>query len=170
MDLGTVKKKLKDKKYNTMHEVGHDVNKVWTNCKEYNRTGSDFHKLAGSLQKKFDDKFTKLLSECNIDVEMADAPTMSKAESNKDSKANLADRRAFAKTLFQLSKEDVGKVLLDIEGKCPSALVRNASEDEVELNMDKIPSSVLQELSKFVAGQKKKKTMVNSKRTKATKA
>ena len=52
-----------------------------------------------------------------------------------------------------MTKEDVGKVLVDIEAKCPEALVRNASEDEVELNVDKIPAALMQELSQFVSSQ-----------------
>jgi len=203
MDLGTVKSNIKDKKYKTLNQIGHDVNKVWANCKEYNRVGSDFHKLAGSLQKKWDEKFSKLIAECRTAEasvpastigaggsgagagagagaggsgddggkvgDPKPAPTHSDSSSNKEARATLADRRAFAKSLFQLSKEDVGKLLVDLEGKCPSALVRNASEDEVELNVDKIPAAILQEMTQFVLSQKKKKTPSN-KRAKTTKA
>mmetsp|Transcript_31949 Transcript_31949/g.66670 ORF Transcript_31949/g.66670 Transcript_31949/m.66670 type:complete len:238 (-) Transcript_31949:144-857(-) len=187
MDLGTVKNRLKSKKYNTLAQVGADVNKIWSNCKEYNRVGSDFHKLAGSLQKKWDDRYTKLLAECRTaqgDSSAAAGDDKTGGPSSKPGegpsegaaaaarpdtvKASLADRRAFAKSLFHLSKEDVGKVLVDIEAKCPMALVRNASEDEVELNVDKIPAPLMQELSQFVAAQKKKKTSSN-KRAKVSK-
>ncbi|EEC48583.1 predicted protein, partial [Phaeodactylum tricornutum CCAP 1055/1] len=61
MDLGTIKTKLKAKSYPTLFAVAEDVRKVWNNCMTYNADGSDFYKLAESLQKKWDDKYTKVL-------------------------------------------------------------------------------------------------------------
>ena len=37
MDLGTVKTKLKDNKYNTFQEFLSDIDLIWTNCKTYNK-------------------------------------------------------------------------------------------------------------------------------------
>ena len=46
-----------------------------------------------------------------------------------------------AKQLYQISKEDLGKFLIEVESKCPAAIKRNAAEDELELNIDAIPST-----------------------------
>jgi hypothetical protein len=142
MDLGTVKKKLSDKKYTTLYQVAEDVRLVWNNCMTYNADGSDFYKLAEQLQKKWDDKYTKLLQDCQLPANAAGA----------DGKKTVtgSDKRLFAKALYQISKEDLGKVLVEVETKCPAAIVRSSAEDELELNIDKIQSSLLQELTTFV--------------------
>ncbi len=51
MDLGTLKKNLKDNKYNTVDEALADLQLIWTNCKTYNMEGSEIWKLAHQLEK-----------------------------------------------------------------------------------------------------------------------
>jgi len=156
MDLGTIQKKMKDGKYKTLYEVAEDVRLVWNNCMTYNQEGSDFYKLADLLQKKWDEKYTKLLQ----DVGAAES-----ASSDK-SKVGLNDKRSFAKSLYTISKEDLGKILVEVESKCPAAITRSATEVEVELNVDKIPASLLQELQGFVNSAKGKKKPPASKKAK----
>ncbi|KAL7571256.1 hypothetical protein ACA910_008911 [Epithemia clementina (nom. ined.)] len=198
MDLGTVKKKLQKKEYKTLHQVGLDVRKIWANCQDYNQEGSDFHKLAGSLRKKWDDKFTKLLAESRPtttatsgasastskgdEAKPASAetgsnkrpagvlsettlPLVSEPPTNTNQISTLAERKAFAKSLFSLSKEDLGKLLVEVEAKCPSALTRNAAEDEVELNVDKLSSALLLELSNYVSACVKPSKTTSSKKS-----
>ena len=52
MDLGTVKKKIKNKEYTSFVKCGEDVKLIWNNCMTYNADGSDFYKLAQSLYKR----------------------------------------------------------------------------------------------------------------------
>jgi hypothetical protein len=159
MDLGTIQEKLKKGQYKTLYAVAQDVRLVWTNCMTYNADGSDFYKLADSLHKKWDDKYAKLLKDSSV----GDAPA------EAASKVTLADKRSFAKSLYGISKEDLGRVLVEVESKCPSAIVRNSAEDEVELNIDKIPPGLLTELSNFVQsvkGGKKKKAAPPAKKAK----
>ena len=40
MDLGTVKKNLKNNKYKTVEEALNDIQLIWGNCKTYNAEGS----------------------------------------------------------------------------------------------------------------------------------
>jgi Bromodomain/Bromodomain extra-terminal - transcription regulation len=158
MDLGTIKDKLKKKGYKTLRQVSDDVNLVWTNCMTYNQDGSDFYKLADSLHRKWDDKFSKLLQEASGGGEKPAAASSSSAAAAAASSsagvpggaAALKEKRDFAKQLFGLSKEDLGKVLVEVEARCPAAIVRNETEDEIELNVDRISAPVLAELSKFV--------------------
>lgn len=152
MDLGTIRTKLKNQKYKTLYQVGEDVRLVWSNCMTYNADGSDFYKLADNLHKKWDEKYMKLLQEC----------TAAGEPSAETAKVSLADKRNFAKSLYSISKEDLGRILVEVEAKCPAAIVKNSAEDECELNIDKIPAGLLQELNAFVAtasnakGKKKK--------------
>jgi hypothetical protein len=66
-------------------------------------------------------------------------------------KTTIQERRAFAKSLYSLTKEDLGKVLVELEVKCPAAIRRNSAEDELELNVDKItPPLVFMDLKKMI--------------------
>jgi len=184
MDLGTVRQKMKGgpsaRKYKTLFQVGEDVRLVWTNCMTYNADGSDFYKLADNLHKKWDDKYTKLLHECSPSagagagaagaeggggaaaaaaaVPSAStsgvAPSGGLVLSAGGGKVTLQEKRNFAKSLFTISKEDLGRILVEVEAKCPAAITRNSSEDEVELNVDQINSQLLHELTKFVENAK----------------
>jgi hypothetical protein len=169
MDLGTVKQRLQNnnKHYSTPWEAHQDILLVWDNCMTYNQDGSEFYLLAASLRRKWEDKFRKLAKDLNWGpggVAAGGAGEGSLASAKGAPKASLTDRRNFAKSLYQISQEDLGKVLVELEQKHPASLKRNASEDEVELTVDAIPASLLSELTQFIQACKKranKKTKVS---------
>jgi len=68
MDLGTIKKKLEKGKYNSASDAASDVRLVWKNCMTYNADGSDFYKLADSYNKRFEERYQKLIDEFGEDV------------------------------------------------------------------------------------------------------
>lgn len=146
MDLGTVKKKVALRKYTSIHEAAEDVRLVWTNCMTYNADGSDFFMLAKSLNKKWDEKYVKFLADYQVEGGAGAA-----GGAGAGDKVSLDDKRAFAKTLFKISKEDLGKVIVEVDTKCPQALTKNSGEDECELNIDKIPPALFGELRAFIA-------------------
>lgn len=143
MDLGTVKKKVAARKYATIQEAAEDVRLVWTNCMTYNADGSDFFLLAKALNKKWDDRYAKFLADNQIETGPVSA--------GAGDKISLDDKKAFAKSLFKLSKEDLGKVIVEVDSKCPQALVKNSAEDECELNVDKLTPALFGELRAYVA-------------------
>ena len=108
--------RLKKRVYTTPHELHKDVQLVWTNCMTYNQDGSDFFKLAASLKKKWDDRYNKLVKDMNVPAAPAETPTAANTttSSSKASKASLTDRRTFAKSLYSITKEDLGKVSWDL--------------------------------------------------------
>ena len=54
--------------------------------------------------------------------------------------------------MYKISKEDLGKILVEIEKKYPQALMRNSAEDEIELNVDKLPQPLFGDLQNYVKG------------------
>lgn len=114
----------------------------------YNADGSDFFLLAKNLSKKWEEKYSKLVADLQLDTS-AGAPFGS--EISADAKISLDDKRSFAKSLYKITKEDLGKILVEVDTKCPQALTKNAGEDECELNIDKLSPSLFQELKQFVA-------------------
>ncbi len=123
----------------------------------YNADGSDFYKLAQSLYKRWDSQYTKFLNDIGAtDVTTTGGNPASSASSNvptsstsnggngtqpqhaTDRKVTLLEKRNLAKSFYQLTKEELGKVLIEIEKRTPAAIKRNAAEDELDLIMDVI--------------------------------
>jgi len=162
MDLGTIQKRLNTGSYyKTVEQCAADVDLVWTNCQTYNADGSDFHKLAAGLQKKWTDKYHKLLADAGVEVTVD-----TKAAAAKPS---LTERREFAKFLYTITKEDLGRILVSVEQKCPAAIRRNESEDQIEFNVDELNSVLLQELKLMATPTVKKRKPNPAKKTKTSK-
>mmetsp|Transcript_22966 Transcript_22966/g.35470 ORF Transcript_22966/g.35470 Transcript_22966/m.35470 type:complete len:268 (-) Transcript_22966:283-1086(-) len=88
---------------------------------------------------------------------------------------SLEEKKTFARNLYKISKEELGKILVELDAKSPSALVKNHAEDEVEINVDNIKPDVFYEIVKYVescmtssggTSSKKKKTKSSSKKQK----
>jgi hypothetical protein len=155
MDLGKVKKKIDESEYTSVQETAEDIRLVWKNCMTYNMDGSDFHKLAKRLSKNFEDKYKSMLKELDMESLIGSGPG-----SADGGEPSLEDKRAFAKSLYKLEKEQLGKIIIDLDDKCPAAITRNEMEDELEINVDNITSAVFHEVFKFsksCGGEKKKK-------------
>jgi hypothetical protein len=50
MDLGTVKKNLRNNKYKLLEECLNEMQLIWDNCKKYNSEGSWIYDLALKLE------------------------------------------------------------------------------------------------------------------------
>jgi len=152
MDLGTVKRNINGRKYKSIPEAADDIRLVWTNCMTYNQDGSDFFLLAKNLSKKFEEKYAKLVNDLQLDLKPESASSsVGGGAGGTGGVVTLDDKRAFAKSLYNLSKEDLGKLIVEVDHKCPAALTKNMGEDEAELNVDKIPPALFQTLNTFVA-------------------
>jgi len=171
MDLGTVKKNVVARSYPTINAAAEDVRLVWVNCMTYNADGSDFFMLAKTLQKRWDDKLNKYMTDFQVvgsastssssalvGTGMTSSSTTSgggvtsggNGPGSSSDKVTLDDKKAFAKSLFKLTKEDLGKIIVEIDTKSPGALTKNSAEDECEINVDKIPPQLLSELKAFI--------------------
>uniref|UniRef100_A0A7S1V4M0 Bromo domain-containing protein n=1 Tax=Grammatophora oceanica TaxID=210454 RepID=A0A7S1V4M0_9STRA len=166
MDLGTIKKKLKSRNngdYKTLQQCAEDVRLVWSNCMTYNADGSDFFVLAQGLSKKWEDKYAKLLQDYGIQADASGGSgsggtgnTSGGSSGNgggggttNEAIVSLEEKRAFAKSLYKLTKEELGRILIELDQKCPQALLKSSSEDEMEMNVDKITRLVFDELKKY---------------------
>lgn len=150
MDLGTVKRNINGRKYKSIPEAAEEIRLVWTNCMTYNQDGSDFFLLAKNLSKKFEEKYTKLANDLQLDVKIEAGGSSSGGLANNNCVVTLDEKRSFAKSLYTLTKEDLGKLIVEVDNKCPAALTKNMGEDEAELNVDKLPSALFAELKTFV--------------------
>ncbi|PSS16372.1 Transcription factor like [Actinidia chinensis var. chinensis] len=67
MDLGTVKSRLSKNWYKSPREFAEDVRLTFRNAMTYNPKGQDVHVMADEMLKMFEDKWTALESEYNLD-------------------------------------------------------------------------------------------------------
>jgi len=151
MDLGTVKKNITSRKYESIPDAAVDIRLVWSNCMTYNQDGSDFFLLAKNLSKKFEEKYLKLINELHLDIRPVGGTGADTSSITNTSVVTLDEKRSFARSLYEISKEDLGKLIVEVDHKCPAAITKNMGEDEAELNVDKIPAPLFQALNAFVA-------------------
>lgn len=141
MDLGTVQNKLENSQYTSINDAAKDIRQIWINCKTYNADGSEFYKLAESFSKRFEEKFAKLLKDHNITATSGDSAD-GEGSSSEAPEPTIEEKKSFAKSLYKITKEELGKVICILDEKCPASLTRNSEEDEVEINVDNITASV----------------------------
>lgn len=94
------------------------------------------------MAKKFEEKFEKLCAQNDVGGYSGEGGSIEEP--------TIEDKRAFAKSLYKISKEELGKVITDLESKCPKALVKNSAEDEVEINVDNITPVAFREVVDYV--------------------
>lgn len=152
MDLGQIKRKIDKEEYASVHDAAEDVRLVWENCKTYNADGSDFYLLAESMSSKFEDKYAKLLKELQIAPPSSDKKGGGGSSSSSSIKPpSLEDKKLFAKRLYKISKEDLGKVIIELDQICPQSITKNSAEDQVEINVDNIEPEPFQKVMLYVA-------------------
>ena len=162
MDLGQILARIDKDEYDTIHDAAEDVRLVWKNCMTYNADGSEFYKLAQSLSKRFEDKYAKLLKELNLQSPVKGEQT------GPAPQPTLEEKRTFAKNLYRITKEELGKVIVDLDNQSPKAITKNTAEDQVEINVDEITPESFQNVSAFV--EKCIENCSNTKKKKAKKA
>jgi hypothetical protein len=160
MDLGHIKRKIEKEQYSSLHEAADDVRLVWSNCKTYNADGSDFFVLAENMSKRFEEKFSKLLKELNISEDPAESTAQ---------EPTLDEKKLFAKRLYKITKEELGKLIVDLDEMCPAAITKNSAEDQLEINIDNISPMAFKKVMEFetncadASGKKKKSVPPNNK-------
>ncbi|MCH84676.1 transcription factor GTE1-like, partial [Trifolium medium] len=100
MDLGTVRKKLKESGYKNARQMYEDVKLTFKNAMKYNRKETDIHVTAKTLLDKFEEKWQNLLPE----VEKAESQLL-KEESHERSYKTLVPGATYAKMARGLSTE-----------------------------------------------------------------
>ena len=100
----------------------------------YNQDGSDFFLLAKNLSKKFEEKYLKLINELHLDIRPVGGTGADSSSITITSVVTLDEKRSFARSLYEISKEDLGKLIVEVDHKCPAAITKNMGEDEAELN------------------------------------
>mmetsp|Transcript_34704 Transcript_34704/g.107335 ORF Transcript_34704/g.107335 Transcript_34704/m.107335 type:complete len:209 (-) Transcript_34704:129-755(-) len=153
MDLTTVKLGIEKGSYKSINDCADDIRLIWNNCKKYNQDGSDFYNLADGFAKKFEERFAKVKAENpSLDEEdLSHAPS-------------LEEKTKFSHNIYRIKQEELGVLVEKLDAKCPDAIDKSTSDDEIEINIDAIDPRTFHDLDRYVrsclavpAGGKKKK-------------
>lgn len=71
MDLGTIKAKLRERRYNDPREFAADMRLVWSNCRTYNQIGTSVRQWGDQLSDDFERKWADYNCEQRWDDLMA---------------------------------------------------------------------------------------------------
>ena len=74
---------------------------VWTNCMTYNQDGSDFFLLAKNLSKKFEEKYSKLVNDLQLDIRPAGSGGAGSATTGNSGVVTLDEKR-FSQGFFNI--------------------------------------------------------------------
>ena len=152
MDLTTVLTNLSRGSYASPSAFASDVRLIWKNCMSYNADGSDFYLLAQEFSKRFEEKFSKVASAAAAPATAQGAGQGGKAGKApvNDTMPSATEKSAFARSLFRIGKEELGKVVTVLDDKSPACLTKNSAEDEVEIDVDQISARVFWEVYEYV--------------------
>jgi len=167
MDLSTVKQTIEKGGYKSIGDCADDIRLIWNNCKKYNQDGSDFYNLADSFSKKFEDKFAKVKAE-NPGLEEEETEHAPSLEEKTKFSHNIyrcappplparaparaarrAPRRARAAPR-RIKQEELGVLVEKLDAKCPDAIDKSQSDDEIEINIDAIDPKTFHDLDRYV--------------------
>ncbi len=150
MDLGLVRRNIDAGVYPSIQDAANDIRLIWSNCLKYNEDGSDFSKIAKRLSKIFEEKLRNMVKDLKIDVQTSLVPGASVTSGSFVISPTNEERKEFAKLLFKIDREQLGKVIIDLDEKAPSAVLRNEVEDEADIHVEMIPGDVFYELFTYV--------------------
>merc|ERR1712136_435468 len=79
MDLGTMRKKMENRDYNTTEEFAIDMRLIVTNCYKYNPPDHDVVGMAKKLSEAFESRYAKMPDEPKPELEESPLPTSTSA-------------------------------------------------------------------------------------------
>ena len=133
MDLNTVRTRLINNGYRHLHECAADIRLIWSNAQLYNLPNSPIFKVAKVLADVFEQQFNAI------------------ASGDKDRPPTRDEMTQWAEKCFNLTEEQLGRVIIDLEKACPKC-VRRVGEDcsEFEINVDLMSGAIFRGVSRVV--------------------
>mmetsp|Transcript_26588 Transcript_26588/g.67724 ORF Transcript_26588/g.67724 Transcript_26588/m.67724 type:complete len:585 (-) Transcript_26588:1605-3359(-) len=173
MDLGTVKQKLQAKQYATPLEVCEDVRLIWKNCATYNQVGNPVRTMGDQMsdiwekawaESRIEEQWNQILFEkdptgravpyklnqLNTQLKAAVQAIPAPADNSTDRQMSEIEKRKLSVQLGELQGDQLNGVLEIVQQDL--ANLDPTSEDEIELDIDALPSSTLWKLKQFVDG------------------
>lgn len=166
MDLGTVEQKLKNGDYESGYQFAMDVRLIWSNSFYYNAKGSDLYHMTMELSSLFE----KLMkgNESLILVEKQDivqdlyrkleklSKGIKEIQNNSQSSVKVQVKPQAEKSMTLQEKKTLCQNIKKLDPKFLRGVLDIVQEcmdvqgEELEFDIDKLPSKVCRELEKYV--------------------
>ena len=156
-------------------EFKHDVNLVWNNCMTYNVEGSPYYLVAQKLKQIFEERYAKTVRDegaCVAEGEAAEwrqprAAAAARAaaharptrlaialrradEAVEVSRAPaLMDKKIFSQNIYNISSEDLGRVVHILDQRC-DACIKKIDPEDIEIDVDAIDAASFWTVDAFV--------------------
>mmetsp|Transcript_4910 Transcript_4910/g.4805 ORF Transcript_4910/g.4805 Transcript_4910/m.4805 type:complete len:215 (+) Transcript_4910:31-675(+) len=141
MDLSTIKKNLKNSRYNSFEEFLQDVMLIWDNCRTYNMSDSPIFHQADIMERHMQ----RYCSQHGIPLDLP----VKRAKAEPDSQTiELQEKIDLSESLKKISHPALGKVVEMIEKDCPSAL-HHLPEEKLQLRIDALDEATFKKIAKF---------------------
>ncbi len=165
MDLGTVKMKLKDKKYTSIKNFNDDISLIWTNCKSYNIPRSPIYSNAVHCEKKFKFLMERKFRYSNKKKPNFDTiPPTKEKPINKVQELSIPQKLALIDALRQLSNEELTQVVKFIISKNPK-VIEDINDDFSKFSVDLLNNEIYYEIMDIIQNfLKKEKRSVKKKK------
>ncbi|OMJ93626.1 hypothetical protein SteCoe_3321 [Stentor coeruleus] len=139
MDLSTVKKNLKNTRYNSSEEIFEDLMLIWDNCRTYNMSDSPVYHHAESMERH-------MIRYCNmhgISIEIPIKRTRSEPITN-----DYQVRLDFAESMKKLSPKKNNMIVECIQKMCPTAII-SLSEGRLQIKVNALDSDTFNSVLKI---------------------
>ena len=138
MDLGTIKQKMAEGRYESVFDVAEDVRLIWKNCMKFNPEGTDYHILGSTLSERFEEKYARLCAKNGGSP--APTKTRGKKAKKEDDKKPASKKRSWRQPSIasreprasdRAAKAKRGKYTEDIENDSDEEDYMNTDDEEM---------------------------------------
>lgn len=141
MDLGTVKKKMDNREYKTVHEFASDVRLIFTNCYKYNPPDHDVVAMGKKLQNVFEMRIVNLPEDVVNNVSSIIKPSSSSSSSSSDSSDSDSEMERNRKMEYLKKKlQEIQDEMKKIE-EMPQKRKKKKSKSKKKITMPNASSS-----------------------------
>ena len=95
--------------------------------------------IADGFSKRFEERFSKVKAENPAldEEELTHAP-------------DLEEKTRFSHNIYRIKQEELGVLVEKLDAKCPDAIDKSTSDDEIEINIDQIDPRTFHDLDRYV--------------------
>ena len=132
MDLGTVKKNILNKVYNTFQEFLSDIDLIWKNCKTYNMQGSEIVKMSNHCEKVFKKQMEKLFKNYN-----SNSKKDKEKNNHNENVLSMSEKISLTEKIRILSSDGLTQIVNIITKECPKG-IENIDSEKLQIKIDLI--------------------------------
>ena len=157
MDLGTVKKNLLNKVYNTFQDFLSDIDLIWKNCKTYNMHGSEIVKMCNHCEKVFKKQMEKLFKNYN-----SNSKKDKEKNNHNENVLSMNEKISLTEKIRILSSDGLTQVVNIITKECPK-VIENIDSEKLQIKIDLLDHKTYKLLMYSIENMNKEKSSTHEK-------